>query len=110
MKDEKEILKLLQLEGDELKQLYTEADQVRKTNMGDEVYLRGILEVSNYCKKNCNYCGIRSKIKTITRYRMTEEDILQSCQDMVKNGMTTVVIQAFQRIHWKANPKNKRNQ
>ncbi len=89
-----EVLYLLQLEKNELEKLYKQADQVRKENMGDEVFLRGILEVSNYCKKSCNYCGIRSKTKNITRYRMPKEEIIQSCKDLEKNGMTTVVIQA----------------
>lgn len=89
-----EVVYLLNLEKDELSDLYKKADQIRKDNMGDEVFLRGILEVSNYCKKSCNYCGIRSKTKDITRYRMPKEEILQACKDMEKNGMTTVVIQA----------------
>lgn len=90
----KEVVCLLNLEGEELAELYKQANLVRQNNMGDEVYLRGILEVSNYCKKSCNYCGIRSKTKNITRYRMPKEEILQACKDMEKNGMTTVVIQA----------------
>ncbi len=90
---EKEVLSLLKAEGKELAALYKQADQVRQENVGDEVYLRGILEVSNYCKKSCNYCGIRSKIKNITRYRMDTTEIIQACKDMERNKMTTVVIQ-----------------
>jgi len=94
MLTEIEVLTLLEAETEDLSALYKKADMVRKENMGDNVYLRGIIEISNYCKKSCNYCGIRSKIKDINRYRMPTAEILQACKDLEKNGMTTVVIQA----------------
>ena len=90
----KDIVQLINAEGEALKQLYADADRVRKDNMGDEVFLRGIIEISNYCKKSCNYCGIRSKANKITRYRIPEEEIVQECKNIEKYGMTTVVLQA----------------
>ena len=88
-----EIVRLLNAEEEALKALYKKADRIRKENMGDEVFLRGIIEISNYCKKNCNYCGIRSKAK-IHRYRISKEEIVQECKRIEGYGMTTVVLQA----------------
>lgn len=89
-----EVLDLLKAENEELNALYKQADLIRQINMGDEVFLRGILEISNHCKKSCNYCGIRSKSKDITRYRIPKDEILKSCKDLKKTSMTTIVIQA----------------
>jgi biotin synthase len=88
------IIDLLLTKDDKLEELYKEADSIREKHMGDEVYLRGILEISNYCKKSCNYCGIRAKTKNIYRYRMNKEEIIEECIKIEKNKMTTVVLQA----------------
>lgn len=88
----KQILFLLNLQ--DATPLYKKADQIRKKFVGDEIYLRGILEISNICRKNCNYCGIRGHNTQLQRYRMPEAEILQSCQQMEKQGITTVVLQA----------------
>ncbi len=74
--------------------LYKQADLMRKEKMGDEIYLRGIVEFSNYCVKDCNYCGIRRSNKQVTRYRLTLEDILTVCKKMETVKQTTVVLQS----------------
>ncbi len=60
---------------------------------GDKVIIRGLLEISNYCKNECLYCGINSKNHKITRYRMTPEEIVQSATIAYKNGYRSFVIQ-----------------
>ncbi len=58
-----------------LEQLYAQADQVRRTHVGDAVHLRGLIEISNYCVRQCLYCGLRAARST-PRYRMNAEEIL----------------------------------
>jgi biotin synthase len=89
-----ECIELLQAEGDDLKSLYKKADELRKKIMGDTVFLRGIVEISNICKNNCLYCGIRAENKNLNRYFMKEQEILETALQMAENGITTIVIQA----------------
>ena len=69
------------------------ARQVREKIYGKDVYLRGLIEFTNYCKNNCKYCGIRNGNKNAKRYRLSEEDILL-CTDMgYELGFRTFVLQ-----------------
>jgi biotin synthase len=77
-----------------LNELFTEADSVRKQFVGDQVHLRGLMEISNYCTENCGYCGIRNQNSSLKRYRMQEEEILESAQIAKDYGYGTVVMQA----------------
>ena len=49
---------------------------MRRENVGDKVHLRGLIEFSNICRCQCNYCGLRAPNKTIERYRIKPEDIV----------------------------------
>lgn len=73
--------------------LRTAADTVRRTHYGNEVYVRGLIEFSNYCKNNCYYCGIRRDNKNVSRYRLTKEEILECCADGYELGFRTFVLQ-----------------
>ncbi len=74
--------------------LYKAADELRRANMGDEVYLRGIVEFSNYCRRNCNYCGIRGGVANLSRYRMPPGEIVACARQVWERGCTTVVLQS----------------
>jgi biotin synthase len=76
-----------------LKELLAMADLVRKQVVGDEVHLRGLIEVSNFCARQCGYCGIRAGNKAIKRYRMTEDEVMGCAGKAVEYGYGTVVIQ-----------------
>lgn len=76
-----------------LKKLWQLADETRKRNVGDEIHLRGLLEISNYCVRKCTYCGINSAQSKIERYRMAETEIMECVQKAVNFGYGTVVIQ-----------------
>jgi biotin synthase len=90
-----EIVQLLLIsERDDLDVLFSAADDVRKIAVGDEIYLRGIIEFSNFCSRNCLYCGLRRDNHAITRYRMPEEDILLSAHHIRKLKVSTVVLQS----------------
>jgi biotin synthase len=82
-------------EGDSkaLNALYTWADRMRREHVGDAVHLRGLIEISSYCVRQCHYCGLRAQRK-IPRYRMNREEILGSARQAVQFGFGTVVLQA----------------
>jgi biotin synthase len=75
-------------------QLYKKADKIRKEYCGDQVHLRGIIEFSNYCEKDCFYCGLRKSNKKITRYRISNHEILESVKKAVRLGYKTIVLQS----------------
>jgi len=74
-------------------QLFEAADRVRKSIYGNKVFIRGLIEISNYCKNNCYYCGIRCGNKNVERYRLTPDDILQCCKAGYALGFRTFVMQ-----------------
>ncbi len=69
------------------------ADEIRRNVYSDEVYIRGLIEFSNYCKNNCYYCGIRCGNTKAQRYRLTKEDILDCCFQGYSLGFRTFVLQ-----------------
>jgi biotin synthase len=77
-----------------LQELFAWADSVRKQHVGDAVHLRGLIEVSSHCQRQCMYCGLRHANRSLTRYRMTREEILNCAREAVKLGYGTVVMQA----------------
>ena len=77
-----------------LAELYRTADAVRQEAVGDQVHLRGLIEISNYCCRQCGYCGLRADNHGIERYRMTAEEILECAREAVQFGYGTVVLQA----------------
>jgi biotin synthase len=69
------------------------ADAVRRERYGDAVFLRGLIEFTNYCKNNCLYCGIRALNRHAERYRLTKEEILSCCREGYALGYRTFVLQ-----------------
>jgi len=87
-------LRLLKSEGQALKNLYREADEVRQHEMGDEIFIRGIVEFSNMCSNNCLYCGIRVSNKKVRRYSMSIDEIIEAAISMEQNRLSTIVLQS----------------
>lgn len=73
--------------------LFETAAKVRQENYGVDVYIRGLIEFTNYCKNNCYYCGIRRDNSHATRYRLTKEEILSCCENGYELGFRTFVLQ-----------------
>lgn len=73
--------------------LFTVADRIRRQNYGTDVFIRGLIEISNYCKNNCYYCGIRRSNNNTVRYRLTTDDILSCCETGYSLGFRTFVLQ-----------------
>ena len=73
--------------------LYAQAREVRELVYGKDVYLRGLIEFSNYCRNDCYYCGIRRSNAHAERYRLTKEQILDCCRQGYDLGFRTFVLQ-----------------
>lgn len=73
--------------------LFEQARQVREEHYGKDVYIRGLIEFTNYCKNDCLYCGIRKSNRNADRYRLTKEDILACCKRGYELGFRTFVLQ-----------------
>jgi len=73
--------------------LASEAVRVRKEIYGDTVFIRGLIEISNICKNDCYYCGIRKSNANCDRYRLTRDEILECCKEGYKLGFRTFVLQ-----------------
>ena len=69
------------------------ADEVRRLNYGTAVFVRGLIEISNYCRNNCYYCGIRAGNTKVERYRLTREQILSCARQGYALGCRTFVLQ-----------------
>lgn len=86
-------LKIL-IESDEFNEPLAEAADIRRReNYGDKVYIRGLIEFTNYCRNNCYYCGIRRDNKKAERYRLTKDEILLCCDEGYRLGFRTFVMQ-----------------
>lgn len=73
---------------------YKKADAIRREYCGNIVHLRALIEFSNFCKKQCLYCGINAKNKNVKRYRLSEQDIVKSAKYAQKIGIKTIVLQS----------------
>ena len=92
--DRKQWIQLLSERSEETDQYARDlGNKVRQQIYGNDIYVRGLVEFTNYCKNDCYYCGIRRSNKNAQRYRLTEEDILLCCQQGYELGFRTFVLQ-----------------
>lgn len=89
---DKELIALITRESDD-KDLFAAADAVRREHYGTDVFLRGLIEFTNVCQNDCYYCGIRKSNAQAQRYRLTQEQILHSCENGYRMGFRTFVLQ-----------------
>ncbi len=80
--------------------LFQKADQARKKIYGEEVYIRGLIEFTNYCRNDCFYCGIRRSNREASRYRLSKEEILECCQEGYGLGFRTFVLQGGEDLSY----------
>lgn len=73
--------------------LFEQAREVREAHYGKDIYIRGLIEFTNYCKNDCLYCGIRRSNKNADRYRLSKEEILECCEHGYELGFRTFVLQ-----------------
>lgn len=89
---DEQLLQLIDHQGEDTA-LFEAADQVRREHYGTDVFLRGLIEFTNYCKNDCYYCGIRRSNRCAERYRLTTEQILSCCENGYAMGFRTFVLQ-----------------
>ena len=86
-----DIVNLLQNGGEAL---INAADSVRRKYIGDGVYIRALIEFSNYCTRTCYYCGLRAENNRVHRYRMSPEEIAANSYAAIEKGFKTIVLQS----------------
>ncbi|HOQ17716.1 MAG: [FeFe] hydrogenase H-cluster radical SAM maturase HydE [Epulopiscium sp.] len=92
--EDKELLELLKgINEEDIVYLKLKALETRKKYYGDKVFLRGLIEFTNYCSRNCSYCGIQAGNKYAKRYRLTLDQILECCETGYILGYRTFVLQ-----------------
>lgn len=89
-----QIIQLLSCDEEDSHFLFDSANKLREKEVGNEVHLRGLIEFSNYCKKDCEYCGLRKSNTNLLRYRLTIEEIIDTAKSAEALGYKTVVLQS----------------
>lgn len=84
-------------EENERQLIFKKAAQIRDKYCGKYIYLRGLIEYSNICSKNCNYCGIRASNKQISRYCITPQELEKAVEFARINDFSSIVIQSGER-------------
>ncbi|PNR99074.1 radical SAM protein [Petrotoga mexicana DSM 14811] len=74
--------------------LFKVANLIRKEYTGDYINIKGVIEFSNYCKKNCYYCGLRAKNPFVQRYRMSPDEIIEVANQAAIFGLDTIILQS----------------
>lgn len=96
--DYSEIYELIDTSEPEV--LFKRARAVREEYYGKKVYMRGLIEFTNYCKNNCYYCGIRAENSKLNRYRLSYDDILGCVHEGYKLGFRTFVLQGGEDLKY----------
>ena len=89
-----ELIELINCDTDTAERLRALAEKVRIENYGHDIYVRGLIEFSNYCRQDCNYCGIRKSNLQCERYRLSFDEIMECCQEGYNLGFRTFVLQS----------------
>jgi len=89
-----DLVSLLSTDEMESRKIFEKAQQVKKEFVGKKVYFRGLIEYSNYCSKNCFYCGIRAGNSRYVRYRMPGQEVIEAATYAYNNNYASIVIQA----------------
>jgi biotin synthase len=95
-----ELLLLLQNRDSVKDYLLTKSRELAVSIFGHKIFVRGLIEFTNYCKNDCYYCGIQRSNKKVDRYRLTKEEILSCCQNGYSLGMRTFVLQGGEDIYY----------
>ncbi|HNS16870.1 MAG TPA: [FeFe] hydrogenase H-cluster radical SAM maturase HydE [Bacteroidales bacterium] len=96
--DRAQIIRLLSAESDtEKEQIFARACEVKKAHMGEQIFVRGLIELSNVCRKNCLYCGVRRGIRDVHRYDIPDDEVNEVVRQALEQGYTSLVIQSGER-------------
>lgn len=89
-----DLVQLLSAKGDDERTLFDYASNVKRQHVGNTIYLRGLIEFSNICEKNCYYCGIRRDNTDTHRYCLTTDEALEAIRFAHENGFGSVALQS----------------
>ncbi|MCH5266826.1 MAG: [FeFe] hydrogenase H-cluster radical SAM maturase HydE [Lachnospiraceae bacterium] len=96
-----EFVELISTSADEDKEYAKQrARDIGDAYFGKKIYVRGLIEFTNYCKNDCLYCGIRRSNGNAERYRLTEEEILSCCEEGEQLGFRTFVLQGGEDAYY----------
>jgi biotin synthase len=87
---------LIDADGELQQELFAQARWVRQQHQMDQVHLRGVIEISNFCQKNCNYCAMRAANHNLERYRLSASEIFDIAAQIHRLGIGTLFLQAGQ--------------
>lgn len=96
--DVNHIIEMLSVEGEQKEELFARAVRVRDSGIGQGIYLRGLIEYSNVCRKNCFYCGIRSDKTDVGRYTLSSAEVLDAARFAYENDYGSIVLQGGEII------------
>lgn len=83
-----------------LEELYKEARETAKATFSNKIYIRALIEFSNYCKEGCYYCGINRNKSSVHRFRLTKDEIYSAAETAYEAGFRTFVLQGGEDIHF----------
>lgn len=93
-----DIEQMLLADGENKKKLFDKALEIKKKEVGKEIYYRGLVEFSNICNKNCFYCGIRKDNKKIERFNISDKQIIEAAMFAYNNNYGSFVMQSGEII------------
>lgn len=85
---------------EQVEYLFSRARETAQSHYGNKIYVRGLIEFTNYCKNSCLYCGINAANKKANRYRLGPEEILACCQNGYELGFRTFVLQGGEDMYY----------
>lgn len=92
-----DLVRLLSANEVDSKLIFEKAKAIKEEKIGRKVYFRGLIEYSNYCSKNCFYCGIRAGNSRYIRYQLSDEEVLDAAKYAYNNKFASIVIQSGER-------------
>jgi len=93
---DQQLLSLLTSTGDMQQELFKQARAMRHQYLGDEIKLRGVIEISNFCQKKCDYCAMRRSNRSLERFRLDVKTIMAAVRRIPETGISTIFLQAGQ--------------
>jgi biotin synthase len=96
---DQQLLNSLTSTGDVQQELFKQARAMRHQYLGDEITLRGVIEISNICQKNCDYCAMRRNNSSLKRFRLDVETIMAIARKITEARITTIFLQAGQDLY-----------
>lgn len=94
-----QLVEFLALTGSGLRELFSVSERVKREQVQDKVYFRGLIEFSNVCEKNCFYCGIRNQNSDVNRYNLTDDEVINAALFAHKNRYASIVMQSGEQTN-----------